>query len=48
MMTNPKYSYLSSSIVKEIAQFDGEVHDLVPPGVEIALKEKYRERKAQQ
>lgn len=48
MMTNPKYSYLSSSIVKEIAQFDGEVHDLVPPAVEVALKEKYRERRAQQ
>lgn len=44
MMTNPKYSYLSSSIVKEIAMFDGEVHDLVPPVVEVALKEKYRAR----
>lgn len=41
MMTNPKYSYLSSSIVKEIAQFKGEVKELVPPMVEIRLKEKY-------
>ncbi|MFB9329654.1 pantetheine-phosphate adenylyltransferase [Paenibacillus aurantiacus] len=41
MMTNPKFSYLSSSIVKEIAKFNGNVKDLVPPGVEKALIEKY-------
>ena len=40
MMTNPKYSYLSSSIVKEIAQFKGEVRELVPPVVEARLKGK--------
>jgi len=43
MMTNPKYSYLSSSIVKEIAQFKGEVKELVPPVVEARLKEKYED-----
>lgn len=42
MMTNPKYSYLSSSIVKEIAQFHGAVHELVPPVVEQQLREKYK------
>ncbi|WP_276352552.1 pantetheine-phosphate adenylyltransferase [Cohnella caldifontis] len=41
MMTNPKYSYLSSSIVKEIAKFHGNVSDLVPPVVEEALRRKY-------
>lgn len=41
MMTHPKYSYLSSSIVKEIASFHGEVGDLVPSEVELALKQKY-------
>ncbi|MFC5401886.1 pantetheine-phosphate adenylyltransferase [Cohnella soli] len=41
MMTNPKYSYLSSSIVKEIAKFNGPVQDLVPPAVEKALQGKY-------
>ncbi|BBI34490.1 pantetheine-phosphate adenylyltransferase [Cohnella abietis] len=41
MMTNPKYSYLSSSIVKEIAKFNGPVKDLVPPVVELALQAKY-------
>jgi pantetheine-phosphate adenylyltransferase len=41
MMTNPKYSYLSSSIVKEIAKFQGPVQDLVPPVVEAALHRKF-------
>ncbi|MEV5024834.1 pantetheine-phosphate adenylyltransferase [Paenibacillus sp. LPE1-1-1.1] len=44
MMTNPKYSYLSSSIVKEIAQFHGAVHELVPPVVEQQLREKYKSK----
>ncbi|MCJ8010552.1 pantetheine-phosphate adenylyltransferase [Paenibacillus sp. KQZ6P-2] len=41
MMTNLKYSYVSSSIVKEIAAFQGDVKDLVPPEVEKALRLKY-------
>lgn len=41
MMTHPKYSYLSSSIVKEIALFGGNVQDLVPPVVEEALRQKF-------
>ncbi|GIQ68691.1 pantetheine-phosphate adenylyltransferase [Xylanibacillus composti] len=40
MMTNPKYSYLSSSIVKEIARFQGQVSDLVPDVVEKELRRK--------
>ncbi|MCI3919084.1 pantetheine-phosphate adenylyltransferase [Paenibacillus sp. TRM 82003] len=42
MMTNPQYSFLSSSIVREIAKFHGPVADLVPPDVERALEKKYR------
>jgi pantetheine-phosphate adenylyltransferase, bacterial len=42
MMTNPQYSYLSSSIVKEIAKFHGSVADLVPEVVEKALRAKFR------
>ncbi len=42
MMTNPQYSYLSSSIVKEIAQFHGDVSDLVPEYVERALQQKFK------
>lgn len=41
MMTNPKYAYLSSSIVKEIAKFDGAVSEFVTPEVEAALHKKY-------
>lgn len=40
MMTNNQYSYLSSSIVKEVASYKASVGDLVPPVVEKALKEK--------
>jgi pantetheine-phosphate adenylyltransferase len=41
MMTNPQFSYLSSSIVKEVAKFHGPISDLVPPIVEEAIKRKY-------
>ncbi|MGG1514691.1 pantetheine-phosphate adenylyltransferase [Paenibacillus oryzisoli] len=41
MTSKPKFSYLSSSIVKEVARFHGPVEDLVPVEVEEALKEKY-------
>ncbi|WP_430522305.1 pantetheine-phosphate adenylyltransferase [Paenibacillus brevis] len=44
MMTNPKYSYLSSSVVKEIACFNGDVSDLVPSEVEQALIAKYQKQ----
>ena len=46
MMTNPKYSYLSSSIVKEIAHYHGDVTDLVSPEVETALRRKISEKTA--
>lgn len=44
MMSNTQYSYLSSSIVKQIAMFHGPVADLVPPVVEEALRGKYAKR----
>jgi len=40
MATNAEYSYLSSSIVKEIAGFGGSVESLVPKIVEEYLKRK--------
>ncbi|RNB54596.1 pantetheine-phosphate adenylyltransferase [Brevibacillus gelatini] len=40
MMTSNQYSYLSSSIVKEVARYKASVADLVPPEVEAALKRK--------
>jgi pantetheine-phosphate adenylyltransferase len=42
MMTNPRYSYLSSSVVKEIAHFGGNVSDFVTPEVEQAMKLKFK------
>ncbi len=46
MMTNPQYSYLSSSIVKEVARFHGPISDLVPAVVEEAVKRKYADKPA--
>jgi len=40
--TNPEYSFLSSSIVKEIAKFGGNVSGLVPDVVDRALKARFR------
>lgn len=42
MMTNNQYSFLSSSIVKEVAKYGGNVAGLVPRAVEEALKEKFK------
>lgn len=41
MMTKGKYSFLSSSIVKEVAKYNGDISDLVPEPVEKALKKKF-------
>jgi pantetheine-phosphate adenylyltransferase len=41
MMSSTQYSYLSSSIVKQIARFDGPISDLVPDVVEKAMRAKY-------
>ncbi|WP_425387625.1 pantetheine-phosphate adenylyltransferase [Aneurinibacillus terranovensis] len=42
MMTNNQFSFLSSSIVKEVAKYDADVSSLVPPVVEQALKVKFK------
>jgi len=41
IMTKNKYSFLSSSIVKEVAQYGGDISELVPVHVKEALKQKY-------
>jgi pantetheine-phosphate adenylyltransferase len=33
MMTNNKYSFISSSLVKEVASYGGDISELVPPQV---------------
>lgn len=42
MMTNNQYSFLSSSIVKEVAKYHGNISDLVPKIVMEALNEKFK------
>jgi len=41
IMTKNEYSFLSSSIVKEVAQNGGNIHGLVPQIIEDALLEKF-------
>jgi pantetheine-phosphate adenylyltransferase len=41
MATNPLYSFLSSSLVKEIAQYGGDVTGLVPGPVQRRLIERF-------
>ncbi|NOY78996.1 MAG: pantetheine-phosphate adenylyltransferase [Calditrichaeota bacterium] len=41
LMPNVKYTYLNSTIVKEVASFGGDISDLVPSVVEQRLKEKF-------
>jgi pantetheine-phosphate adenylyltransferase len=40
LMASAKYSFLSSSGIKELATFGGEINDLVPEEVAGALKER--------
>jgi pantetheine-phosphate adenylyltransferase len=40
LMSSPKYSFISSSGVKELATFGGEIDDLVPDEVARHLKER--------
>ncbi|MFC4906254.1 pantetheine-phosphate adenylyltransferase [Actinomadura gamaensis] len=43
MSTNPLYSYLSSSLMKEVVKFGGDVSGLVPDVVHDRLVERLRE-----
>jgi pantetheine-phosphate adenylyltransferase len=42
MPTNPLYSYLSSSLVKEVATYGGDVSSLVPESVNRRLAQRLR------
>ncbi|MBI5399123.1 pantetheine-phosphate adenylyltransferase [Candidatus Saganbacteria bacterium] len=39
LMTDYKYSYLSSSFVRQISHFGGDISEMVPPGVIDKLKQ---------
>ena len=41
MMTDSRYSYISSSMVKEVAKWRGNLDELVPHGIISMLDEKY-------
>ena len=47
IMTRNQYSFLSSSIVKEVAKYGADISELVPPVVERALLEKYKQLKTE-
>ncbi|ACK38865.1 pantetheine-phosphate adenylyltransferase [Listeria monocytogenes] len=42
VMTNTKYSFLSSSMVKEVAQYQGDISELVPEIVNKAVQAKFK------
>lgn len=41
VMSSPEYGYLSSSVVRQIASFGGDVDAFVPPCVVSALKDRF-------
>jgi len=43
MTTNPLYSFLSSSLVKEVARYGGDVSGLVPDPVLSRLRDRLAE-----
>ena len=40
LMTNLQYQFLSSSLLKEVASLGGDIEDLVPEAVAVALRKK--------
>ncbi|HAA7103827.1 TPA_asm: pantetheine-phosphate adenylyltransferase [Listeria monocytogenes] len=42
VMTNTKYSFLSSSMVKEVAQYQGDISELVPEIVNEQVQAKFK------
>ena len=44
LMTKAEYMYLSSSVVRQVAQLGGDISQFVPKCVEIELREKFDKR----
>lgn len=42
LMPNEKYTYISSTLVKEVAQYGGSVDEFVPKNVALKLKKKFK------
>ena len=47
LMPREEYTYVASRLIKEVAAYGGNVEELVPPPVALALKEKFRARSPQ-
>lgn len=45
LTTSLEYAYLSSTIMKEVASFDGELGEFAPPEITQLLRERVKERK---
>ena len=45
LATTKEYGFLSSSIVKEIAQFGGAINHLVTPNIAVDMEQKYQNTK---
>ena len=43
LMTSQEYAFISASTVKEIAMLGGDLKDMVPPCVAVAMKDKFEE-----
>ncbi len=48
MMTDYKWLYISSTIIKSVAELGGDIHGLVPDSVEERLHRKYEDLREQQ
>lgn len=46
LMAKEEYSHISSTLIKQIATFHGELHKFVPPEVREALEARARERES--
>jgi pantetheine-phosphate adenylyltransferase len=42
LMPREEYTYVASRLIKEVAAYGGNVEELVPPPVALALKDKFR------
>ena len=42
-MTSPEFGFVSSSLIKQVAQLGGDVNGMVPPAVEQALRRRFQQ-----
>jgi pantetheine-phosphate adenylyltransferase len=45
LTTNSEYMFLSSSVAKQIAYFDGDISDFIPPEIAETVKKRLRKDK---